>query len=119
MAMAAILVMLYGSFIKTLVPPSHGGFTRYLALIGQVVSKKIFESGGRTDDGRQTDGRTPEQWYTISSPCKPYGSNELIIIVMCTFSLVYIETVTYLPHAFVRMANSASLGIPAPLRVIP
>ena len=30
---------------------------------------------GWTDD----DGRTPEHGYTISSPCEPNGSGELII----------------------------------------
>ena len=29
------------------------------------------------DDGRTTDGRTPEHGYTISSPCEPDGSGEL------------------------------------------
>ena len=33
---------------------------------------------GRTDDGRTTDGRTTEHGYTISSPCEPDGSGELI-----------------------------------------
>ena len=32
---------------------------------------------GRTTDGR-TDGRTTEHGYTISSPCEPEGSGELI-----------------------------------------
>ena len=35
----------------------------------------MFENGGWMDDG----GRTPEQGYTISSPCEPDGSDELII----------------------------------------
>ena len=46
-----------------------------MALIGQAVSEeKIFENGGRTTDadGRRLDG------YTISSPCEPNGSGELI-----------------------------------------
>ena len=30
------------------------------------------------DDGRTTDGRTTEHGYTISSPCEPDGSGELI-----------------------------------------
>ena len=31
------------------------------------------------DDGRRTDdGRTTEHGYTISSPCEPDGSGELI-----------------------------------------
>ena len=29
------------------------------------------------DDGR-TEGRTPDHGYTISSPCEPNGSGELI-----------------------------------------
>ena len=37
---------------------------------------------GRTDDGAwvdgRTDGRTTEHGYTISSPCEPDGSGELI-----------------------------------------
>ena len=32
----------------------------------------------RTTDGRTDDGRTPEHGYTISSPCEPEGSGELI-----------------------------------------
>ena len=43
---------------------------RNLALIGKVVSEKIFEKGGRMD-GRRLDGST------ISSPCEPNGSGEL------------------------------------------
>ena len=37
----------------------------------------MFEKCGRTtdDDGR----RTPDAGYTISSPCEPEGSGELII----------------------------------------
>ena len=35
---------------------------------------------GRTDDGRTTDGRTTEHGYTISSPCEPNGSGELITV---------------------------------------
>ena len=30
------------------------------------------------DDGRTDDGRTTEHGYTISSPCEPDGSGELI-----------------------------------------
>ena len=37
-----------------------------LALIGQAVcEKKLFEHCERTTDGRR---RTPDHWYTISSP---------------------------------------------------
>ena len=35
----------------------------------------MLKNGGRTGD----DGRTPEQGYTISTPCEPDGSGELII----------------------------------------
>ena len=48
-----------------------------MALIGQAVSEeKIFENGGRTTDGRTTDG-CRLIGYTISSPCEPNGSGEL------------------------------------------
>ena len=50
------------------------------ALIGQAVSEKIFENAGWTDDdGRRTptDGRQLDG-YTISPPCEPNGSCELI-----------------------------------------
>ena len=36
---------------------------------------------GRWTDGRRTDGRTTEHGYTISSPCEPDGSGELIITI--------------------------------------
>ena len=36
------------------------------------VSEKIFEHCERR--------RTPARWYTISSPCEPNGSGELIIV---------------------------------------
>ena len=29
------------------------------------------------DDGRTTDGRTPDHGHPISSPCEPNGSGEL------------------------------------------
>ena len=35
----------------------------------------MLENGGRTD----YDRRKPEQGYTISTPCEPNGSGELII----------------------------------------
>ena len=31
------------------------------------------------DDGRRTDGRTPDHGHPISSPCEPNGSGELKI----------------------------------------
>ena len=60
-------------------PPSQGGSTWNLALTGQAVSeeKKFENVNGRrrtTYDGRQT----PDHGYTISSPCEPEGSGELI-----------------------------------------
>ena len=39
---------------------------------------------GRTDDGQTTDGRTTEHGYTISSPCEPDGSGELMKWGMAT-----------------------------------
>ena len=41
----------------------------------------MVDDGRTTDDGR-TDGRTTEHGYTISSPCEPDGSGELIIFLM-------------------------------------
>ena len=32
------------------------------------------------DDGRTTDGRTPDHGHPISSPCEPDGSGELIMV---------------------------------------
>ena len=40
------------------------------------------------DDGRTDDGRTTEHGYTISSPCEPDGSGELIKV---GFKGVYIN----------------------------
>ena len=50
---------------------------------------------GRTTDGRRTDGRTTEHGYTISSPCEPDGSGELIneqILTMLTRGKLSKET---------------------------
>ena len=77
MGMAAILVMWPGPFIYTFVPPSQGGSTYNLALIGQAVSEeKMFKHCWRQQRRRQ---QTPEQGYTLSSPCEPDGSGELKI----------------------------------------
>ena len=64
MGMAATLVMWPRCPKQTFVPPTHGGSTWNLALIGQAVLEKIFENGGRTDDNRSM----MEHAYTISSP---------------------------------------------------
>ena len=59
---------------QTFVPPTQGGSTLNLALIGQVVSEKMFEIvNGQRMDG----GLTPEHGYTVSSPMS-LGSDELI-----------------------------------------
>ena len=61
--MAAILVRWPRCPKQTFVPPTHGGSTWNLALIGPAaLVKKISENGGRTDEGRM------EHAYTISSP---------------------------------------------------
>ena len=77
MNVAAILVMWPGPFEQTFVPPSSGGSTWNLTLIGRAVSEeKMFKECGRrrtTDD----DGRKTEPAYTISSPNEPKGSGEL------------------------------------------
>ena len=51
MGVVAILVMLPKCSEQTFLPPTHGGSTQNLALIGQAVSEKIFEvvGDGRTD----------------------------------------------------------------------
>ena len=62
MGMAAILVMWPGPFEQTFVPPSQGGSTWNLALIGLVVSEEMFENV----DNTHTYGRQ-RPTYTISS----------------------------------------------------
>ena len=58
MGMAAILVMWPRCPEQTFVPPTHGGSTWNLALIGPaVLEKKIFENGGRTDANGQRNRR--------------------------------------------------------------
>ena len=48
------------------------------------------------DDGRTTtDGRTTEHGYTISSPCEPDGSGELISTVGCLVGSEYFELVRH------------------------
>ena len=70
--MAAILVMWPGTFEQTFVPPSHGGSTWNLILIGKVVSEeKMFkECRRRTDNGAIL-------YYKLTY--EPKGSGELIM----------------------------------------
>ena len=45
------------------------------------------------DDGRTTDGRTPDHGHPISSPCEPDYSGELKILkqcFVCFFQYMYI-----------------------------
>ena len=64
MGMAAILATWSGTFEQTFIPPSHWGSTWNMALIGPVVSEKMFEE---CEQRMLMDGRrTPA--YTISSP---------------------------------------------------
>ena len=53
---------------QTFVPPSHWGSIWKLALTGPAVLEKIFENGGRTDDG-------PWLYYKLTN--EPEGSGEL------------------------------------------
>ena len=66
--------MLPGPFIQMFVPPSQGGYIKFgfdwPSGLGEDVLKIV---------DRRTDGWTQQQWYTISSPCEPSGSGELII----------------------------------------
>ena len=72
---AAILVMWPTTRELTFVPPSHWGSIWNLALIGPaVLEKKIFENGGRTDNGRTDDG--PWLYYKLTN--EPKGLGELI-----------------------------------------
>ena len=78
MGMAAMLVMWPRPFEQLFFPKGPGGCIWNLVAIGPVVSEeKSFEivDGRRTTDG-QTDGRTTEPAYTISSP-GAFGSGEL------------------------------------------
>ena len=56
MGVVSILVMLPWTFIQTFVPNSEED-ARNLALIGKLVSEKIFEKVGRVD-GHRLDGST-------------------------------------------------------------
>ena len=47
MSMAAILVMWPRSFEHTFIPPSHGGSTWNMTLIGQAVPEEMFKECGR------------------------------------------------------------------------
>ena len=53
------------------ISPTHRGCINILALIGQVVSEKLFEIVNGRRRRRTDDGRTPEHGYTISSPGQP------------------------------------------------
>ena len=68
MGMAAILVTWPGPFEQTFVPPSHGGSTWNLTLIGQAVSEeKMFKEYGR----RTTDRRTTEAYLSYKLTSEP------------------------------------------------
>ena len=72
MGVAAILVMLPGSCEQTFVPPTQGGITINLALIGPAVSeKKIFEHCGRRTDGRRTDAGPWVSYKLTFEPSAP------------------------------------------------
>ena len=69
MGVVAILVMWPRPHKQTFVPPTHGGSTWNLALIGQVgLEEKVFENGGRTDG----------PYYKLTN--EPTGSGELKIV---------------------------------------
>ena len=76
MGMAAILIMWPRPREQSFVPPSHRESIWNLALIGPaVLEKKIFENGGRMDDG-------PWLYYKLTN--EPKGSGELIISILAT-----------------------------------
>ena len=77
MGMAAILVMIPVPFEHTFVPPSQGGSTWNLALIGPVISEeKMFENV----DNTHTYKRTTEAYLDYKLTTEPKGSGELTMI---------------------------------------
>ena len=76
MGVAAILVMWPRCPEQTFVPPTHGGSTWNLASIGPAALEKIFENGGRTDDGRQRTDDEACPYYKLTN--EPKGSSELM-----------------------------------------
>ena len=77
MSVAAILVMWPRPREQTFVPLIHWGSIGNLALIGRaVLEKKIFENGGRTDDGA---------WLYYKLTNEPNGSGELKILYLNNF----------------------------------
>ena len=61
----------------------------------------MFEHCGRRTDGRTTyDGRRLDA-YTISSPCEPKGSGELIIMIIIIIIIlisIFKEDDVFLPY---------------------
>ena len=58
------------------------------------------------DDGRTTDGRTPDHGHPISSPCEPDGSGEL---KMCS------EMVENRPKSAECALSMVILGVATPV----
>ena len=112
MGVAAILVMCPRPREQTFVRPSHWGSTWNLASIGPaVLEKKIFENGGRTDNGRQQTDDRASLYYKLTN--EPIGSGEL---KMNSKSLEY-EDVLYFdlqPHgAHGKYPGVSSYGMKA------
>ena len=83
-------------------------------LIGQAVSEKIFENGGRR---RTTDGRQSMCILYISSLCEPDGSGELTneqrkddLLSMSLFELIQIvKDPDYTQHYAIGLSINKSL----------
>ena len=66
-----------------------------MALIGQAVSEeKMFKHCWRQGQRR----RTPEQGYTISSPCEPHGSGELKSTTMIECACWKVDNTGFVSH---------------------
>ena len=79
MGMAAILVMRPGFLIYThwFPLPINASYKIWLWLAKRFQRRRSLKLW--MDDGRTTDGRTPDHGHPISSPCEPNGSGELIM----------------------------------------
>ena len=74
MGVAAILIMWPICLEQTFVPPTHGGSIWNLASIGPgVLEKKIFENGGRMDNGWQQTDDGACLFYKLTNESKGSG----------------------------------------------
>ena len=70
----------------------------------------------KTDEGWTKDGRTPEDGYTISSPCEPNGSGELKLQTM--FSQLELHKLKLKATEYVYISNVWSILDMLSLRMV-